>query len=57
LIWGFRIVLLWSYWALLFLLLALGTSYGIVRERQQAKRAAWERVVEEDERGYSSVIT
>ena len=40
-IWGFRLVLFWSFWAIFFLALALRASYQIVARRQKRKTEAW----------------
>jgi hypothetical protein len=40
---SFRVILFWGYWSLLFLLLALASSYSIVKERIESKRRAWQR--------------
>jgi MFS family permease len=40
--WGFRLILMWSYWGLLFLLLSLAASYRIAESRINAKRLAWQ---------------
>ena len=47
--WGFRLVLLWSYWTLLFLLLALKASVNEIRKRDEWKeRQRLMHVVDED---------